>query len=456
MKKLSTLLLISVAPMLGLTAQTFPSFDLTRNFWTSPTFVQEFMGTYGFNGEQEPKVNQDEGAIFQQVIPLVQAGQEQQAINLLQANTTGESSAAFDFTLGNLYLQTGQNSRAERAYLDALRKFPNFMNAQKNLGSLYVQQGKYKEATDYLIRTIELGGGSGVLYGVLGYSYLNLQKFASAENAYRNALLLQPDSKDWKNGLIQSLNAQRKHEELVGVLNEVISENQNNADYWMFQANAFVALERHQEAIANLEILDRMNVAPAKSLMLLGDLYMREGVPSAALTAYQKSLQKGGNIGNNEFIRASEILLGQGNYEQAEDYITQILEQREDSLSSNQLLDLYNLQSEIYLATGESDKAAETLENILEQDPLNGPALLNLGEYYWRNDDRENAELMYERAQKLEDYEVEALVQHARLLVDLKEFGEAVDLLRRVVLLDNSERYQKYLEAVERAAEVSA
>lgn len=456
MKKLSTLILISVAPMLGLTAQTFPSFQLTRNFWTSPTYVQEFMGTYGFDGEKEPKVSQDEGAIFQQVIPLVQAGQEQQAINLLQANTTGESSAAFDFTLGNLYLQSGQNSRAERAYLDAIRKFPNFMNAHKNLGSLYVQQGKYQEATKYLIKTIDLGGQSGVLFGVLGYSYLNLQKFSSAENAYRNALLLQPDSKDWKNGLIQSLNAQRKHAELIGVLNEVISENQNNPDYWMFQANAFVAMDRFREAIGNLEILDRMGVAPAKSLMLLGDLYMQEGVPSAALTAYQKSLNKGGNIGNNEFIRAAEILLGQGNYQESEDYITEILSTREDNLTSEQLLDLYNLQSEIYLATGESDKAAETLENILAEDPLNGPALLNLGEYYWRNNDRENAELMFERAQKLDEYEVNALVQHARMLVDLKEFDQAVDLLRRVVLLDNSERYQKYLEAVERAAEVNA
>lgn len=455
MKKLTTLLFIGCLPALGLTGQTFPNMELTRSFWTSPTFIQEFMGTYGFDGEKEPKVSQEEGAIFQQIIPLVTAGQEQQAITLLQANIQGDSSAALDFTLGNLYLQTGQNSRAQRAYREAIRKFPNFMNAHKNLGSLYVQQGKYQDAIKHLIKTIDLGGNSGVIYGVLGYSYLNLQKYASAENAYREALLLQPDSQDWKNGLIQSLNAQRKHSELIGILNEVIAENQNNADYWMFQANAYVALERFEEAIANLEILNRMGVASAKSLMLLGDLYMREGVPSAALAAYQTSLQKGGQLGNNEFIRASEILLGQANYDEAEAYIEQIFDTREETLTSDQRLDLYNLQSEIYLAKGDSDKAAETLENILEEDPLNGPALLNLGEYYWRNNDMENAELMFERAQKLEEYEVEALVQHARMLVDQKKFDEAVDQLRRVVVLDNSERYQKYLDAVERAAEMN-
>ncbi len=455
MKKLTTLLFIGCLPILALSGQTFPNMELTRSFWTGPTFIQEFMGTYGFDGEKEPKVSQEEGAIFQQIIPLVTAGQEQQAITLLQANIMADSSAALDFTLGNLYLQSGQFSRAERAYREAIRKFPNFMNAHKNLGSLYVQQGKYKDAIKHLIKTIDLGGNSGVIYGVLGYSYLNLQKYASAENAYREALLLQPDSRDWKNGLIQSLNAQRKHAELVGILNEVISENQNNADYWMFQANAFVALERWGDAIGNLEILDRMGVASAKSLMLLGDLYMQEGVPSSALIAYQGSLQKGGQLGNGEFIRAAEILIGQSNYSEAEDYIERILETREKSLTSDQRLDIYNLQSEIYLAKGDSDRAAETLENILEEDPLNGPALLNLGEYYWRNNEIEEAELMFERAQKIEDYEVESLVQHARMLVNQRNFDKAVEQLRRVVILDNSERYQQYLEAVERAAEMN-
>lgn len=331
---------------------------------------------------------------------------------------------------------------------------PNFLNAHKNLGSVYVQQGSFEEAITHLLKTIELGGNSGVLYGVIGYSYLNLGKFASAENAYRNAILMQPDAKDWKNGLIQALNAQGKHEELIGLLTEVIQENPDNRDYWMFQANAYTAIEDFENAIGNLELLDRMNKSTAKSLMLLGDLYLQMGVPESALGAYQKALAKGGSLGNQEYIRAAGILINQGNYEEGEEFITEVFEKREGELSDKERLELYNLQSEVYLSTGEEDKAAETLENIIKEDPLNGKALLNLAEYHWRKDNIEEAETYFENAQKVEEFEVDALVQHARMLVQQRKFDLALELLRRVVILDNSDRYRQYLEAVERAAEV--
>ncbi len=450
MKKVLPIILAALLP--AGTLVSAPDIALTQEFWRSPAFINEFMGTYGFDGEREPKVSQEEGAVIQQIIPLIQANQTQQAINLLQGNTTAASSAAMDFTLGNLYLQTGQTNQAERAYQAALRKFPNFMNAYKNLGSVYVQEGRYEDAVPLLVKTIELGGGTGVLYGVLGYSYLNLQKYASAENAYRNALLLDPENVDWKNGIIQSMNSQGKHGELIGILNEVISENPGNVDYWIFQANSFIALEEYTKAIANLELTERMGRSTPKSLMLMGDLYLRQGVPESALNAYKKALNQGGGLDPEQFIRAASILVSQGNYTEGDQYISDIFRLMENRLSGPEKLELYNLQSEIFLATGEQDRAAETLENILSEDPLNGPALLNLASYFWNQAEYEQAEIMFARAQKLEDYEVPALVDHARMLVDQRKFNEAAELLRRVMLIDPQDRIAKYLDAVERAA----
>lgn len=456
MKKFLPLLLAAAIPAGSLFGQAQPSFELTRSFWTSPTFINEFMGTYGFDGEREPKVSQEEGAVIQQIIPLIQQNQTQQAINILQGAVTPASSAAMDFTLGNLYLQSGQSARAEQAYKNALRKFPNFLNAYKNLGSVYVQDGRFNEAVPNLVKTIEMGGGTGVLYGVLGYCYLNQEKYASAENSYRNALLLDPESKDWKNGLIQSLNAQGKHTELVGILNEVIKENSRSPEYWQFQANAFIALQQYDKAIANLELMSRMGLSDAKTLMLLGDLYLREGVASSALESYQKAMASGVQLEREQFIRAASILVSQGNYDEGETYIDDIMANMEAQLTDNQKMELFNLQSEIYLATGEEAKAAETLESILEVDPMNGPALLNLAEYFWRNKEYEEAENLFGRAEKLEEYEVPALIDHARMLVDQRKFREAAELLRRVMILDPQDRVEQYLEAVERAAETAA
>ena len=68
--------------------------------------------------------------------------------------------------------------------------------------------------------------------------------------------------------------------------------------------------------------------------------------------------------------------------------------------------------------------------------------------------DPEKAAFYYERAASLEDFEAEAKVRHAQLLVGQSRYQEALPLLRRAQNLNPRDSVQEYLDQVERLAQV--
>jgi len=62
--------------------------------------------------------------------------------------------------------------------------------------------------------------------------------------------------------------------------------------------------------------------------------------------------------------------------------------------------------------------------------------------------DYARAALRFERAAKLVEFEVEALIGHARMLVGTKDYQKAADLLERAQSLEPQPRVARYLQAV--------
>ena len=115
-------------------------------------------------------------------------------------------------------------------------------------------------------------------------------------------------------------------------------------------------------------------------------------------------------------------------------------------------LKLLKLESKVAMATGESDKAIQTLEEIIQKDPLDAEALLLAGDYYARNGQGEKAEFRYETASKVTGFEADALVKHAQLLVQSQKYAPAVELLRKAQKIKPRDNVQRYLERVEQIA----
>lgn len=416
-----------------------------------PEWRKRFLGSYGFLSGAEPDIRQDELALLREVIDLMQANPKAAATRLEPA--TGESSsAALDFILANLQFQNGELDGAVGNYEKALKKFPDFRRAHKNLGLLRVQQNDCKAAVGHLGRALELGDRDGRNYGLLGYCYLQLANLLAAESAYRNAILQEPDTRDWKLGLAQVLLGMEKYAEAAAHFESLLAETPEDPSLWKLQANTFVGLDQPLEAAVNLEMVRMLGRAETSSLVLLGDIYMNAGMPDFAADAYQEVIAR--DEQRTQFstaYRAAELLVRTRAWPQA-DAVLERIAARYPKLPLESELQVLTLKAKSARARGNEAEAARLLESIVARDGTRGEALLELGRHYRDQGDTERALLVIERAQSLEGFAYPALLDAAQLRVAQGDYAKAADLLRRAVQIRREPRVERFLAKVEEAA----
>ena len=110
------------------------------------------------------------------------------------------------------------------------------------------------------------------------------------------------------------------------------------------------------------------------------------------------------------------------------------------------------LKAEVLQATGKDTQATDLLKQIIRDHPLEGKALIQLGLLSWKSNNLELAIIQFERAAKIEKFENSALINHARVLVSVRRFKEAADLLERALIIKQEKRVEKYLTAVNNLA----
>lgn len=416
-----------------------------------PEWRKSFLGSYGFLSGAEPQIAQSELALLREVIDLMKVN-PRAAATMLSQKTTPESSAALDFILANLEFQNGQQEQAIQHYQSALQKFPDFRRAHKNLGLLLVQRSDFEGGLEHLAKAVELGDRDGRSYGLMGYCYVNLEKYVAAESAYRNAILQQPDVRDWKLGLARSLLAMERHKEAVALFAELIDANPDDATAWMLQANAYIGLDQPLAAAINLETVRAMGKAETSSLVLLGDIYMNQGMPDLAASAYLEVIDHDQeNVRFSTAYRAAELLIRARAFEQAEKILSTIDTRYAKRLSQDEELQVLTLQAKVARARGRDREAAKLLESIVDRDGTRGDALLELAAYHRGKGNDEKALLMIERAEKVDAFEYQALLDHAQVMVSERDYAKAAQLLRRALAIKNEPRVESFLARVEEA-----
>jgi uncharacterized protein HemY len=99
-------------------------------------------------------------------------------------------------------------------------------------------------------------------------------------------------------------------------------------------------------------------------------------------------------------------------------------------------------------ATGKDQSAQKILEEIVRVHPLEGAALLMLGQIAWKQKEYAKASLRFERSAKDSDYEVRALIEHARMMVSQNQYEKASTLLERAQSIDPQPQVAKYLQSI--------
>ncbi len=419
------------------------------SIWDEELFQKQFLGSYGVNAEIEPRVTAVEREQLQKVMDAMSDEDDmQKAMKILRKSIRDSSSALFDFTLGNLYFQQDRLDEALTEYNKAIKKFPTFRRAYKNAGLIHVRAGDFAKAIPFLTKTIELGGHTGVAYGLLGFAYASTGNHLCAESAYRQAILLDPGTLDWQLGLARSLFKQQEFGDAASLCDTLIEKKPGNADFWLLQANAYLGLKQPMRAAENYEYVNTMGKATPESMAMLGDIYVNESCWDMAADAYLHAWELDNGHHPEKALRAARILAARGSLEQAKRILARVAEKK-SALAQDNLKELLKLQARIAVAEGGGDDAVKILEEVVEADPLDGEALILLAQHYGRNKP-EKAVFYYERAENIEKYEAEAKLYHGQLLVGQAKYADALPLLRRAYELKPRADIEDYLKQVER------
>ncbi|TAH36821.1 MAG: tetratricopeptide repeat protein [Planctomycetota bacterium] len=420
--------------------------------WNDPVFQKQFIAGYGINADIEPRVTPDEVALLEKIRPLM-ADDLPKAEATLRKQMKPDCSAILDFTLGGIQFQQDRMVEALDSYQKAVAKFPSFRRAWRNLGLIHVHDGRYDQAISAFTRMIELGGGDAYSFGLLGFAYASRPDYQAAEAAYRNALLLQPENTEWRLGLTRCVFRQEKFEDAAALLDGLIERYPDKTDFWLLQAQTFLGMQQPLRAAENLEAVDRLGQASADSLHTLGDIYLSENLMDLAASAYRRAVDADASQPLARPLRAAEALAARGALTQARQVAARVHEVWDQRMEEADRRRLLKLEARLSMAEGDdSAGTAAVLAEIVQLDPLDGEALMLLGQHYARLDEPDRAIFYYERAASLEAFEVNARIRHAQVLVSMGRHGDAVPLLRRAQEVRPRDDVARYLEQVERMA----
>jgi tetratricopeptide (TPR) repeat protein len=376
----------------------------------------------------------------------------------------GEISPALVFVLGNLYFQSERQQEAERAFQEAIRRFPKFRRAHTNLGFLFVTNNRIDEALAAFQKSIELGEKSPRVMGMLGYCYLMKQNALAAENAYRQAYLIDPNARDWKLGLAQSLLMLEKYEDAASMFNVLLKENQNDRQLWMRQTSAYMAMEKFDQAIINLEMMRLLKIADEKNLVLLGNIYIDQSQPRLALSAYSEALHLSQKFDAPQALKCAHILNETGNPTEAREMVQKIREKAGNQLAPADRIALDLVEVKIARNSNQNELVGEILNRLLAQNPTNPEILLELAKFHDQNAKNENnedalrkhigeAKTNYLLAMQYDTTAYAANLGYGQLLIRDNRALEALPYIEKALSLKKSESLEQYTSRVRRAAD---
>lgn len=506
---LIALALFTCVGLIGTSASAQPV-ELTQeelDVWNDPGFRKRFAESYIAQTDTEPKPEtQAEVEAINATLELMRENKLEEALAMAieaRENPEGKDekekkksrsrskeddenqpevkmSALMDFLIANLQLNIAMNlpqpgedategelqsytikrnkflADAAANYRTATERHAKYLRAWRNLGITYLRMQDFKGARDAFVQVIRLGAAGPDTYGLIGFCHTSLGDHLAAESAFRMANLMQPEKKDWEMGLVRSFLMQKRYHEVVAMTKAMLEDDPTNDRLWLFQSNAFIGMEQFDKAAENYEILAGMGKADAPIMNMLANIYTNQGLFEPAVERYAQAVKLADESQlksmRGQMLNSARVLSSRGEEARGatKAMIALIKKAYDTQLSDKDLTMLLRLQARIALAEGSDDKQASILEEVVEINPLDGEALILLGQHYTRLQEWDRAIAYLERAANIEGFEADAKVRQAQVYVLSDRAALALPLLREAQQVKPRESVQQYLEAVER------
>ena len=423
------------------------SLNIPASYWESEAFVKSFSASYGVNSRVEPTVSLEEQEVLAGVAKWMEKGDKKRALQALLASKISVNSPALLYNQANIYLELGDEVKAIDAYKTAIKKYPSFRRAHKNLGLTYLRGSQFPLAQSSLVKAVSLGDMSGSTLGMLGYCHLQNEHYASALQAYRLAQLTEPETIEWKAGVAQCLLETGQNKEALSLMKEVIQARPSEVSYQLLMVNMLLQHGEDVKAIAALEWLARQGELPIEHAALLAQLHAQNGTVELARPWFDLVKEDLQIEVYPQYLRAIEAVLQLSDWDLAEELLS--VDPMGTELNDSLLNKRDRLRAIVLM---ELDKvgAKPLLEQIVERDPLDGDALVLLAKVSATEEKFEVAEFYFRRAEKIESSKYAAFFAHATMLVTQGKYGAAVEKFELAQKLHPTAQQLKYIEALRR------
>ena len=161
--------------------------------------------------------------------------------------------------LARLYRLTGQDNPAEQTLRTVLAQDAENPNAIAQLAQLLVDHNNMDEAVP-LLKTYLQDTPNSDLYDLLGDAYTRLNDLSAAEQAYRNAVQMEPDRARHIRGLAQSLFNQDRYSEALLQYQRLTELRPDDTENYLRMSTIYRRLQRLDEA--EQQILQARRRAP--------------------------------------------------------------------------------------------------------------------------------------------------------------------------------------------------
>jgi tetratricopeptide (TPR) repeat protein len=409
-----------------------------------PILQRAFVAGYGVNTAIEPDISEADRKVLEAIQPVIEKSRGD-AILSLEKYVDDTTNARFDLILANLQLEQQKFEPAILLFQQAIKKFPNFRAAHKNLAMAYLQTRRHREALEHLSKAVQLGEADGAVMGLIGQCHLALDNSTEAETAFRYAAFLQPTALDWKRGAIAALIKQRRFPEAIGYLDAMIARDPDNREFLVQQAQVYSANGEHLKAAELIELLALDGRANGDDLLQLGDLYVHSGLARLAVRAYQQAALKTDKL--DRLVKAAEVMAGSGALKEAADLIAALHNRFKEATAPVELKKrVLKVDAKLAAARKADDDSIKILRELTETDPLDGDAWLLLGKAYQDKKDAERAIFAYERAAAIEVFKPDANLRLAQIYVAKQEFTKAIPLVEEAQRLKPRDSVGRYLD----------
>lgn len=230
--------------------------------------------------------------------------------------------------------------------------------------------GNYENAAKYFESATKIDNQSGAAYYELGNAYMNMRKFAMAEQAAKIAIDKDNKNKWYRILLADVYQNQKKWSESAEVYEDLIELVPDNTDYYFNLAATYLMLEK----------------------------------PSDAIKVYDKVEKKFGPL-ENVILQKHKLYYELGKFDKAIEEINKLVKTDPGNTKYQQIL------AQTYLKAGKEAQAFELFKKLQETDSSNANLQLVLAEYYFKKGEKAKSFEMLKQAFANSNLDIDTKIQ---------------------------------------------